>query len=125
MKTSISRLEKSILRSCESFSCPHCNAVAHQDSIPGGYFGPDVSALRRGQCPLGLGCQRLEIRNDVAPMLGVWNADNHFCSVNIGRGVLQEFIQRLLVPRDVCRFQGRREIVAGYGSALAADNPGE
>jgi hypothetical protein len=51
--------------------------------------------------------------------------DDHFCPVNIGRGVLQEFIERLLVPRDVRRFQGRREIVAGYGSALAADNPGE
>src|SRR5258708_13387146 len=74
---------------------------------------------------LGSGRQRLEIRNDVAPMLGVWNTDDHFCPVNIGRGVLQEFIERLLVPRDVRRFQGRREIVPDYGSPLPPDNSGE
>src|ERR1700730_5076940 len=86
-------------------------------------FHPAARLSLRGL--LGSGRQRLEIRNDVAPMLGVWNTDDHFCPVNIGRGVLQEFFERLLVPRDVRRFQGRREIVAGYGSALAADNPSE
>ena len=73
---------------------------------------------------LGSGLQRLEIRNDVLPMLGVWNADDHLCAVNIGRGVLQEFIQRLLVPGDVRTLQGRRKVIAGCSSALAADNPG-
>jgi len=54
--------------------------------------------------------QRLEIRNDVLPMLGVWNADDHLCAVNIGGWVLQEFIQRLLVPGDVRTFQAREKL---------------
>jgi hypothetical protein len=57
-------------------------------------------------------------------MLGVGNVDEHLCAVNIGRRVFEEFIKRLFVPRDIRGSEGRREVVAGYGSALAANDPG-
>ena len=56
---------------------------------------------------------------------GVGHADEHFCAVNVGPWILKEFVKCLLVPRDVCRFQGGREVVTRYSAALAADNTGE
>jgi hypothetical protein len=59
--------------------------------------------LGRLKQPLRLSFQSLKIRNDVLTISGVRNGDEHLRAVNVAYLILEPLIERLLVPRDVCR----------------------
>jgi hypothetical protein len=49
--------------------------------------------------------QSLKIRNHVLTIFGVRDGDEHLRAVHVARWVLEPLIERLLIPRDVCRLE--------------------
>jgi hypothetical protein len=58
--------------------------------------------------------QRLEIGDDVLTIVVAGHADDHLGTVNVGTGILNELVERLLIPDDGSRLEGGRAVEASF-----------
>jgi hypothetical protein len=75
--------------------------------------------LRAGHSRL----QCLEIGDDVLTIVVAGHADDHLGAVNVGAGILNKLVERLLIPGDGSRLEGGRVVEPGFGSALRPNTP--
>src|SRR5882757_9104955 len=66
--------------------------------------------------------ERLKVGDDVLAIVAARDADEHLGTVHVGAGILNELVQRLLIPRDGSRLEGGRVVEPGFGSALSAEH---
>jgi hypothetical protein len=64
--------------------------------------------------------QPLGIGDDVLTIVVAGHVDDYLGAVNVGAGILKEFVERRLIPGDDRRLECGRIVEPGFGTALAA-----